>query len=91
MKQRVYQVVEVLCCRSTIIYASTDETERDIWFDNHAGTSDYSRMVYKVSGNIDLDARARMIWDNLDALERLSLERVDCVLWLEKAQSKHST
>jgi hypothetical protein len=91
MIQRVYQVVEVLYGRSTIIYASTDEAERDAWFDNHPGISDAGRMIYKVRYNVDLDAKARMIWDNLDALERLSLERVDCAIWLEKAQSKHST
>ena len=68
-----------------IIYASTNSKERDDW---HKETHCNANLIDYLL--VDLDAIAKNAWNRLDALEQLSLERVDCCIWKEKALSKYS-
>lgn len=89
MKQAVFLVCGYGCDgkgRESIIYASTYEDERDDFFSNDPNKAYY----LKVDRVYDLDQIAQQTWKKLDGLERLALERVNCILWKENPQSKHS-
>lgn len=90
MKQVIYLVVDNGIDglgRDCIRYASTLESERDEFYFNSPNKNWYR--VRDIVG--DLDSIANKIWDKLDALEKLSLERVDCPIWLTgKPLSKKS-
>jgi len=78
-------VFSVTDSNHNIIYASTNSKERDDWYEERGDNTNL--ISYIVA---DLDGIAKNIWDRLDALEKLSLERVDCCIWREKALSKYS-
>jgi|LakMenE01Jun11ns_1017448.scaffolds.fasta_scaffold9779936_4 hypothetical protein len=89
MKQAIFTVVDYgIDGRSykIIVYASTDEGERDSFLDN----SPHKNRFIKEDIVEDLDSIAIKVWDSLDGLEKLALERTDCVLWKESPQSKYS-
>jgi hypothetical protein len=89
MKQVIFLVVDNGIdgkAGDCIVYASTNENERDEFYD-----TSLNKNWYRVKDVVeDLDTVAVKTWDKLNALEKLSLERVDCKIWLEKAQSKYS-
>lgn len=89
MKQAIFLVVAngfEVGGRDHIIYASTIESERDTVLANSKNQSRYSKTEIVA----DLDDVARQAWLRLNGLERLALERTDCPIWSEKAQSKAS-
>jgi hypothetical protein len=89
MKQIVYIIVDNgIDGRSpdSIVYASTNELERDNFYIKSPNKNWYTRK--EIIAN--LDDVAIKTWKKLNALEKLSLERVDCVLWKDKPQSIYS-
>ncbi len=89
MKQAIFLVTEYGYegkSPKSIVYASTLESERDEYFESSVNKNFYSRedMVG------DLDEIALKTWAKLDGLEKLSLERVDCLIWTSKPLSKKS-
>lgn len=69
-----------------IIYASTNELERDDYYHNSPNKNWY----YRKEIIVNLDDLAIETWKRLNALEKLALERVDCILWSQPPQSKYS-
>ena len=89
MKQAVFLICDYGCdgkAKESIIYASTNEDERDDFFSNDPNKAYY----LKVDRVYNLDQIAQQAWNRLDGLEKLALERTNCILWKEKPQSKHS-
>ena len=70
--------------RASIIYASTDEVERDDWHKNHENKNYYT-CIDEVH---DLDEVAKKAWKKLNGLEKLSLERTDCPIWTQIVEAR---
>lgn len=66
------------------VFASECEKERDNWYNESVNKNFYS----KEDVVADLDEVARNVWNKLDSLEKLSLEREDCILWVRKLIKK---
>lgn len=72
------------------IFASFNEAERD---NKYLEMSHQERIAhYKNERLPDMVKTSEQAWEKLDAIEKLALESVDCVLWLDKkyTMSKYS-
>lgn len=92
MDQIVYQVVSFGIDgrgRKSINYASTNEDEAKEWIEKQKPYSG----VYNIEKVIaNLNEIAIETWKKITPIERLALEKPDCIIWLDKKyqQSKFS-
>ena len=79
MKHLVYSIVKGI----EVVYSTTNAEEA-------ISKLEETKPSKIAVDHIDLDELATTVWNRLSTLEKLALERVDCILWRQPAQSKDS-